>query len=235
MEVVDQEGSQTTGQSRGGHSQVAPVVPGRHTHIEQGHRQGHTGCKAVHTVGQVHGVYSSHHNKGGKDHIQHPGNTHDLDAQEGNIQIRGQIPGAAENDGKHNGSHQLQQELLRCGQALIGFVAQLLHIIDKTDDAKDQGKRKHHQMGVVSLGQLLPTCRQDSDAHGQNKHQAAHGGGALLGHVPGGSISFDGLTGLQAAQNGDQNLTCDHRDTKRNNKTQNVGHVGKPPGFLSLG
>ena len=112
VEVIDQEGGQPSGHGGGGGDQVAAAVPGRHRHIEEHHRNGDAGSKAVHPVGEVHRIDGAHHDKGGEHHIHDPGDPHDLDVQKGNVQVGGEVAVPPQQYGEGDGRRQLKQELL---------------------------------------------------------------------------------------------------------------------------
>ena len=232
MEVVDQEGKQAACQSRSQHSHVAPVIPGGDPHIEQGHGNGHAGGQTIHTVGEVDGIHGTDHNKGGKDHVDHPGQCQ-FHIEEGDVQVGGQITDLPQPDGEHHSGSQLQQELLPGGQTLVGLMAQLLHIVNEADDAKHQRKEEHHDMGTVPGFQILGTGHQDRDNNTQNKHQSAHAGSALFAHVPGRTVLPDHLSGFQTAQHGHQHKARNGRRAKGHDKAENICHID-PSRFLSF-
>ena len=64
------------------------------------------------------------------------------------------------------------------------MVAQLLEVVNHADDPEDQGEEEDVQVIVVPALYLLPARHQAGRADGQDEHDAAHGGGALLGHMP---------------------------------------------------
>ena len=104
------------------------------------------------------------------------------------------------------------------------MVAQLLKVVDHADDPKHQGEEEHIQVVIAPRLQLLPARHQNRRADGQDKHDAAHGGGALLGHVPGGAVLPDGLTGLQPPQQGNQQLARNRRHAEGHNKAEDICH-----------
>ena len=55
-------------------------------------------------------------------------------------------------------------------------------------------------MGKVAAQHPLPAAGKSGDAAAQNEGDAAHGGGARLGIVPGGAVLPDLLSGLQLPQ-----------------------------------
>ena len=154
MEVIHQEGEQAARQRGGQHTHVIAAVPGGNRQIEQGHGDGHAGGQTVHTVGKVDGVDRTHHNEGGKDHIDHPGQGN-LHIKEGDIQVRGQIADLPQPDGKEDGCRQLQQEFLGRSQSLICFVTQLLKIVNKADDTENQRKQKHNKVPAAAQFELF--------------------------------------------------------------------------------
>ena len=89
-------------------------------------------------------------------------------------------------------------------------------------------------MVVQSVLQVLPPGGEHGGPDAQNEHQTAHGGGTLLGEVPGGAVLPDGLARLQPAKQRDQDLARDSGHAKGHDKAQYICHVGTPPGRLSL-
>ena len=214
VEVIDQEGGQPSGHGGGGGDQVAAAVPGRHCHIEEHHRNGDAGSQAVHPVGEVHRIDGAHHDKGGEHHIHDPGDPHDLDVQKGNVQVGGEVAVPPQQYGEGDGRRQLKQELLGGGQPLVGVVAELLQVIHKADGPKHQGEQEHHQMVVQSVLQVLPPGGEHGGPDAQNEHQTAHGGGTLLGEVPGGAVLPDLLAGLQLVQFRNEKFADEQRQHK---------------------
>ena len=105
------------------------------------------------------------------------------------------------------------------------MVAQLLEIVDEPDGTKHQGKQEHYNVVMKSVLEILPARGHHRHGDTQNKHQAAHGGGTLFGHMPGGSVLPDGLSGLEPAQHRDQNLSGNGGHAKGHNEAENICHV----------
>ena len=90
-----------------------------------------------------------------------------------------------------------------------------LHVVvEKADHAKDQGEEKHIDRPPVSVGHMAPAQDAHSDGDGQDKHEPAHGGGPLFGHMPGGAVFLDGLPGLQPPEHGNEQLPEQGREHK---------------------
>ena len=103
MEVIEQEGHQTAGQSGGKYAEILEdrTPDHRDRHVENGDRKGYRGGQTVHTVGDIDGIDAAYDNEGGEDHEQGPGQR-ERDMQEGEIQVRGEISsGAQQNDEKN--------------------------------------------------------------------------------------------------------------------------------------
>ena len=97
-------------------------------------------------------------------------------------------------------------------------------VVDEADGPEHQGKEEHIPVVPVPPPELLPAGQEQGHPDGQDKHQPAHGGGALLGHVPGGAILPDGLPRLPAAQQGDQDLPGNGGHAKGHNKAEDICH-----------
>ena len=114
------------------------------------------------------------------------------------------------------------------------MVAQLLEVVDHPDHAEDQGEEEDIQVFVIPRLDLFPPGHQAGGSNGDDEHDAAHGGGALLGHVPGGAVRPDGLAGFQPVQQRNQQLARDGGHAEGDNKAEDVCHGWNPPGFSLL-
>ena len=79
-------------------------------------------------------------------------------------------------------------------------------IVNESDDAEHQSEEQDEQAPPPASGQVAPADGKHRDGNANDKNQPAHGGGALLGHVPGGTVLPDGLAGFQPPQPGNQHL-----------------------------
>ena len=89
-------------------------------------------------------------------------------------------------------------------------------------------------MVAVSPGQVVPARHHHRRADGHDKHDTAHGRGALLGHMPGGAVRPNGLPRLQPPEQRDEQLPRDGGHAKGHNKAENESHIQNPPGFFSF-
>ena len=221
MEVIDQKGGQAARQGRRHHRQVAAVEPGRHRHIEEGDGDGDPGGQPVDAVRQVHCVDGSHHDEGGEDHIDHPWHGQ-LHIKKGDVQTRGQISVVAQQHGERHRRRQLEEKFLQGRQPLVGVMAQLLKVIHKANGSKHQSEEVHEEIDKVPPLDLFPARGHNGHPDPQDKHQSAHGGRSLLGHVPGGSVLPDALPRFPLAQQGDQDLSRNKGHSKGHDKAENI-------------
>ena len=121
--------------------------------------------------------------------------------------MRCQIAEVAQQGGKGNGRRQLKQELGAGGQAGVLMLFDLFIVIQIADDTEHQREAKDKNGSEVPPGNIRPADEDNGDQHAQNKHEPAHGGGTLFGHMPGGAVLLDGLSRLHSAQDGDQELS----------------------------
>ena len=122
---------------------------------------------------------------------------------------------------KRHRRRKLQQELLDGGEAGVAVMPHLLVVVNVSDDTEYEGKKIHINVGKVSVYHALPAQDHHGDADADDEHESAHGGGALLGHVPGGADLLDALSGLELDQLRDQQFTGNSRYDKTNNAGQN--------------
>ena len=149
----------------------------------------------------------------------------DMGVEEGNVQVGAEHPLIAHQAQKGHGRRQLQQELLGSGEAGVLVVLYLLVVVDVADAAKDQRKQVDVQMLEIALQHPAPAADHDGHADTDDEHQAAHGGGALLRHMPLRADLLDALAGFQPYQRGDQQLTHHGGDNKADNGSENNFHV----------
>ena len=116
---------------------------------------------------------------------------------------------------------QLQNEFLNGGEAGVAVVLHLLIVVNIADDAEDQGEKIDIDMGEVAVYHALPAQSHHGDADADDEHKPAHGGGALLGHVPGGADLLDALAGLELDKLGNEQLAGHSRDDKTQHAGQN--------------
>ena len=212
--VVQQEPQQTAHQCAGEQPQLLEAGPDhRHHQEEQTHRHGHTAAQSIQTVRDIHGVDGAHDHKG-REHQIHDPRQHDVGVPEGNIQVGAQHPLVPHQAQECHRRRQLQNKLLRRGQAGVLVVLHLLIVVDISDNAEYQREQVHIQVYEAAGHHPLPAQHDDGEADADDEHQPAHGGGALLRHVPGGPNLLDGLSRLQLYQRRYQQLACDGGDDK---------------------
>ena len=139
--------------------------------------------------------------------------------------MRRQITEVAQQGGKGNGRRQLKQELGAGGQAGVLMLFDLFIVIQIVDDTEHQREAKDKNGAEVPPGNIRPADEDNGDQDAQNKHEPAHGGGALFGHMPGGAVLLDGLSRLHPAQDGDQELSGNGRDRKRHQRSNQYSHL----------
>ena len=162
MEVIDQKAAQTAEERCGKDAQLLIAPHHCHHGKEDGDRHCDAGGKAVYAVSQVDGIYRAHHDKGGKHHIEDPGQLNGHICK-GDIDSGIQIAKVAQQHGEQDRRCQLQQELLRGSQALVLLVLHLHIVVKKADAAVDQGKQEHKQSAEFSLHQVREPRRHQSD------------------------------------------------------------------------
>ena len=108
---------------------------------------------------------------------------------------------------------ELGEHLLPAGQPQIAFFDHLDIIVHKADGPKHQGKEEYHQMVVKAPLEIPPAGGEHGDSNTQNKHQAAHGGGASLAGV-GGNVFVNILAAFEAAEPADKTGTNENRKHK---------------------
>ena len=220
MVVVDKERRQPAGHRRREQGLGPLALPQKSGHGKKyHHHKGHASGQAVDAVGQVHRVDAAHDDKGRKDQIHDPvqGEGH---PEEGHIQLVGHQPLIAHQAQKQDRRRQLEHKLLPGGQALVLVLAHLAVVIHKADHAKDQGEQEDVQVDKAPPQHLSPAQQEHRDACAQNEHDAAHGGGARLGLVPGGAVGPDLLAGLELAQLRQDEPPDDQRQYKADHKCQ---------------
>ena len=117
--------------------------------------------------------------------------------EERNVEIWSQISLVPQKNDHQNGCRELEQELPPGSKAGILVMDHFHVVVHKANAAKDQSEGKHIEPAPLLVGQVPPGAHQDGDADGEDEHESAHGGGPLLGHVPGGADLLDGLPCLQ--------------------------------------
>ena len=213
IEIVNEEAQNASGQSGGKGPHAALIPPGSQQGEEDGHRQGHRARQAVQAVGEVHRVDTAHQHEGGKHQVHCPGQR-DVDVGKGDVQVGGEIAEITHQGQEGHGHGQLQQQLPPGGEAGVLMLAHLGKVVDEADAPVYQGQAQHDEGGIVSAHQVLPTEDQHRHRDAHHKHNTAHGGGTLLGHVPVGANLFDGLAGLHGPEDGNQKLTHHRSDQK---------------------
>ena len=222
--VIEEEGAQAAEEGAAEDPQVVDApVPG-HSGEEGGHGQGDAGAQAVHAVGDVDGVDGAHHDEGGEGHIDHPGQL-DGDLEEGDVQVGGQVAEIPQQGGEGDGGGQLEKELGTGGEAGVLPLLHLLIVVQIANDAEDQGKAEDEEGTKIPPEQVGPADEHNGDQNTEDEHQSAHGGGALLGHVPGGAVLLDGLAGLHPAQHGDEQLAGHGRQHKGTECSDQDPHI----------
>ena len=222
--VVEEEGAQPPKEGSGEDAQAQDLPAPGGQGEEGGHRQGDAGGESVHPVGDVDGVHRPHHDEGGEDHIDRPGQL-DGHLEEGQIEVGGQVAEVPQQGGKGNGGGQLEQKLGPGGEAGILPLFHLLVVVQIPDDPKDQGEEEDKDGPVVPRQQVRGADEHQGGQDAENEHQASHGGGALLGHVPGGAVLLNGLPGLHPAQDGDEQPPGQGREDKGNEGGDHNSHL----------
>ncbi len=231
MLVEQEKAQQSPGQrQRKGASQIA--VPQHDQGEKRRHDQRHGGAQTVDAVGQVDGVVCADDDKHADDQIEPPGQTPG-DAEEGNIEGRGQVAHDPHHHQKQHRRRDLQKQLLLGRQALILLLSDLGPVVRKAHGGKDQAQSQHHQRPEVSLRDHPGQTGQHRQPHGQNKDDAAHGGRILLALVPGGAILQNFLTEMEPAQLFNDDGRQQHRDDKgQNGRLKNIQqHMFPSPCF----
>ena len=200
MVVVDEEGRKAPRHGRREQGLDAAGAPQGAGHGEEHHHhKGDAGGQAVDTVGQVHRIDAAHDDEGREDQVHHPVDG-EADIGKGDIQVIGQQALIPHQHQEHHRRGQLEDELLLGRQALVLVLADLAVVVHKADEAEDQGEQIHVEVAELPLQHVAPSQDEHGDARPQDEHDAAHGGGARLGLVPGGAVLPDLLTGLQLMQ-----------------------------------
>ena len=88
------------------------------------------------------------------------------------------------------------------------------------DLIEDERERQTKQVAVFALGHALKADRQAHDRDRGDEHQPAHGGRALLGHMPRGAVFLDALARLDAFEIRDQEKSDDGRHRKCDDERQ---------------
>ena len=104
-------------------------------------------------------------------------------------------------------------------------VFHLHEVIEKADGAEHQGERQHEQGAEGPGGNVLSPHGEHRRSNAHNKGQAAHGGGVLLGVVPGRAVLLHALPGLQAAQQGNQHFTRQEGHHKGHQEAYYISHL----------
>ena len=218
--VIHQKTAQAAQHGGGKRAQLGEAGPDDgHGRKENGHGDGDAGAETVQPVGDVDGVDGAHDDEGGEDEVHRP-RQHHMGVPEGDIQVGTQHPLVPHEAQERHGRRQLQHKLLQRRQAGVVVMLHLLIVVNVADEAEHQRKEIDVQVGEVAARHMLPAQSHDGDADTDNEHQAAHGGGALLGHVPGGADLLDGLAGLQPHQRRYQQLAGDDGDDKADRHRQ---------------
>ena len=104
-------------------------------------------------------------------------------------------------------------------------VLHLHKIVKEADGAEYQGEGQHQQRAVGAGGNVLPAHGEYRHGDAHDKHQAAHGGGILLGVVPRRAVLLHALSGLQPAQQGDEHLTRQKGHHKGHQEAYYISHL----------
>ena len=107
----------------------------------------------------------------------------------------------------------------------------LLVVVDIADAAEYQREQVHIQVLEAALQHAPPPAGDDGHADTDNEHQSAHGGSALLGHVPLGADLLDALARLQTDEGGNEKLAHHGGDNKADDGSQNNFHVNDSLSF----
>ena len=205
VEVIDQESAQPTEQPGGEDPQLQLPPEAGHGGEKEHHGHGDAGDQAVDAVGDIDGVHGAHHDEGGEHHINGPGEGQGH-VHKGDVKVGGQIVVVAHQHREHDGRRQLEQKLLRCGQAGVLVLFHLHIVVNIADHAEHQGEQEHKAAAEAPCGKVRPPQQQNRRSGADDEHQPSHGGRPLLRHVPGGADLLDGLPGLHAPQQGDEPL-----------------------------
>ena len=81
------------------------------------------------------------------------------------------------------------------------------------------------------LQKIVDRFKQSVGSQLDNEHQSAHGGSALLGHVPLGADLLDALARLQTDEGGNEKLAHHGGDNKADDGSQNNFHVNDSLSF----
>ena len=101
-----------------------------------------------------------------------------------------------ERDRRQQGQHCLGHQFSAAGQAPIVLLDDLEIVVIEADEAEAQGYHDHHpDVGIVEF-----RPEEGGNQGGEDDHQAAHGGGAVLGKVGLGAVFPDILADLQLPQ-----------------------------------
>ena len=222
VEIIDQKAQQAAGNAGGEHTEgQKPLAPEDGDDGEEdAHRHRRARGEAVHTVGEVHGVDRADDDEGRKDHIQRLGDRHRLVPERDVQAVERDIAEAAHEENERHGRRQLQQHFFAGRQAEILLFLELFIVVQKADRAEHERERQTKQVAIFALGHALKADRQAHDRDRGNKHQPAHGGRALLGHVPRGAVFLDALARLDAFEIRDQEKSDDGRHRKRDDERQ---------------
>ena len=181
--------------------------------------EGHAGAQAVQTVGQVDSV-DKEDDAEERDGIVEQAHVHQPKNRE--LDLRGQQPEAVQAEHEPEGQRDLQNHLLRLGQAEVAMPDDLNEVIQKADEARAEREKQHQHTGLQlrhtkHLRQLGAVHDPDDAQRGQNaqnKAEAAHGGGAVFLAVPCGALLADGLAKVQPVQRRDHEFARHRRDGK---------------------
>ena len=132
-----------------------------------------------------------------------------------------------------NGGRELKEELPPGGEAGILMVDHLHVIIDEANGSKDQSEQENIKSAPVSLRNMAPAHGHRHHTDGGNKHQPAHGGGPLLGHVPGGTDLLDGLARMECPQRRNKEPPDDHGEDKAHRRRCGHGDNSRIHRFAS--
>ena len=213
VKVVDQKADAASGHRHGQKLGLEILQQHRHGEKTEGGHRRHRSRESVESVGQVdrvHDIDDSHRAEG----VVKPGRKGKL-AEEGDEQHRRGVSGGDQAPEIEDGDEKLDDELLLGSQAEVLLFGDLNIVVGKADE-REAGRHQQprNQPGVenpvVALGQLGVREQRRRKGGGnrtknpRDKHQPAHGGGALLVFVPGRADLKNRLAVFEPAQKRDQ-------------------------------
>ena len=192
----------------------SPTVS-HHEHVHEHHDCHHHEGHHEHCHCHEH----DHHDEHGQEDI-HDGVQGDAHMEEGDVQGGGHDALLVQDIQEDGGNGHLQAGLLDGGQAQVTLILDLEEIVQEAHQAEAKGQQQDIQGGKIAAAHTAKAEGHHTPRSGSHEHQAAHGGGAGLGIVPGGAVLPDGLTGLQGPQGRDQ-------EPAQHQSQHEGGHDGK--------